>query len=286
MVEFDSTRVKGPVWVADADFYGARSDRHGFDATVLNTESLLWKNVTLQNDASLNLSGAQLSFLLDEEKSWPKPGKLNITGLRYQGFGLDSPSDVPSRLRWVRLNAILNPQPYDQLAKYYRSTGANAYADAVLMARDDVLYSNGDIAHRIWGNFLKITIGYGHQPLRAITWSLVVVLMGWAVVSIGKRAGVMRPTWPETVPPSQTIPEYEHLHPLLYSFDVFLPFVNFHQEHYWWPSSERSGECRILGQKIRISGSILRYYLWLQIVAGWLLSAIFLAGVTGLIRND
>ena len=106
------------------------------------------------------------------------------------------------------------------------------------------------------------------------------------MVAVGKRAGVMRRTWPETVPPSQTNSEYEHLHPLLYSFDVFLPFVNFHQEHYWWPSIERSGECRIFGQKIRISGSMLRYYLWAQITAGWLLSAIFLAGVTGLIRND
>jgi hypothetical protein len=33
-------------------------------------------------------------------------------------------------------------------------------------------------------------------------------------------------------------------------------------------------------------GSFLRYYLWMQIIAGWLLSAIFVAGVTGLMRND
>jgi hypothetical protein len=32
------------------------------------------------------------------------------------------------------------------------------------------------------------------------------------------------------------------------------------------------------------SQSIVLYYLWLQIIAGWLLSAIFIAGVTGLIR--
>jgi hypothetical protein len=42
------------------------------------------------------------------------------------------------------------------------------------------------------------------------------------------------------------------------SLDVFLPFVNLHQEQ----------------------------HLWAQIIAGWLLSAIFLAAVTGLIRND
>jgi hypothetical protein len=40
------------------------------------------------------------------------------------------------------------------------------------------------------------------------------------------------------------------------------------------------------GRKVTISGRFLRHYLWLQIMAGWLLSGIFIAGVTGLIRND
>jgi hypothetical protein len=30
----------------------------------------------------------------------------------------------------------------------------------------------------------------------------------------------------------------------------------------------------------------MRYFLWYQIVAGWILSSILLAGVTGLIRHD
>ena len=39
-------------------------------------------------------------------------------------------------------------------------------------------------------------------------------------------------------------------------------------------------------RKFRLAGGTVRIYLWLQIIAGWLLSAIFIAGVTGLIRND
>jgi hypothetical protein len=103
-------------------------------------------------------------------------------------------------------------------------------------------------------------------------------------VLIGKRAGVMRLTWPEnSLPPSGN--QTHGLHPLLYSLDVFLPFVNLHQEHYWWPDEALKGECVIAGRHIEIRGSTLRAYLWLQIIAGWLLSAIFVAGVTGLIRN-
>ncbi len=95
----------------------------------------------------------------------------------------------------------------------------------------------------------------------------------------------MRPTYPENRPPTSSEP-YEELHPFLYSLDVFLPFVNLHQEHYWWPNGQASGHSFVLGRSVRVSGRLLRHYLWLQIVAGWLLSAIFLAGVTGLFKND
>jgi hypothetical protein len=118
-----------------------------------------------------------------------------------------------------------------------------------------------------------------------VFWMLGVVAVGWVMVAMWKRAGVMRPMWPET-PPSSTDADYEALHPLLYSLDVFLPFVDLHQEHCWWPKTGASGECSILSHSLRISGSFLRYYLWSQVIAGWLLSAIFLAGVTGLMRSD
>ena len=76
------------------------------------------------------------------------------------------------------------------------------------------------------------------------------------------------------------------LSPLLYSLDVFVPFVNLDQEHYWWPDKAATGEYRIFGWKFPLPGSLLRRYLWLQIIAGWLLSTIFVAGVSGLIRSD
>ena len=42
----------------------------------------------------------------------------------------------------------------------------------------------------------------------------------------------------------------------------------------------------VFGRSFTFSGRLLRHYVWLQILAGSLLSAIFIAGVTGLIRND
>lgn len=65
---------------------------------------------------------------------------------------------------------------------------------------------------------------------------------------------------------------------MLYSLDVFVRFVNLHQENYWWPDETALGVCTIFGQRVLVHGSMRHYYLWLQIVAGWVLSAIFIAG--------
>ena len=182
-------------------------------------------------------------------------------------------------------SAAFHAQPYRQLAKALRESGDEPTAIRVLIASEDERYRQYGWAGALLGGFLKKTIVYGHRPLLTVLWMLGVVAIGWLMVAIGKRSGVMRPTWPESIPAVAEITR-ERLHPLLYSFDVLLPFVNCHQEHYWWPDANRMGECSIFGRRMRFSGSVLRYYFWAQITAGWLLSAIFVAGVTGLIRNE
>jgi hypothetical protein len=178
-----------------------------------------------------------------------------------------------------------HPQPYRQLAKVLRENGDNAGAIEVMVAQEDARFRNSNWLGRAWARFLKITVGYGHEPLRTVLWSLAVIVLGWLMVALGARAGVMRATWPDSPPPAEAA-AYEKLHPLLYSLDVFLPFVNLHQEHYWWPDANAHGDCVVLNRRLKMSGAFLRYYLWTQVIAGWLLSAIFVAGVTGLMRND
>src|SRR5262249_28445984 len=41
---------------------------------------------------------------------------------------------------------------------------------------------------------------------------------------------------------------------------------------------ETSGQCALFGYQLRLNGSLVRYYLWLQVISGWLLSAILVAG--------
>ena len=41
----------------------------------------------------------------------------------------------------------------------------------------------------------------------------------------------------------------------------------------------------LFGRGITVSGGLLRHYLSMRIIAGWLLTGIFIAGLTGLIRD-
>jgi hypothetical protein len=286
LVTLVATHVAGNVWVNSAIFGGKAGEQHGLIATQANiSDVLVMQKLELEHGAILDLSFASARTLADDEQSWPAPGKLSLDGFDYHTIATGSPRDATSRLRWLGLQPGFYPQPYRHLAKVMREAGDDAGAVTVLIAMDDSRLGNSGLFGRIWGGFLKGTIGYGHRPLLTLFWSMLVVLLGWAFAAIGARTGVMRPTWPESVPNSLEA-SYEEFHPLLYSLDVFLPFVDLHQEHYWWPDARASGNFAMFGHGMRVSGRMLRYYLWLQVIAGWLLSAIFVAGVTGLLRND
>jgi len=287
-VDFTGATVRDALVVTNARFLGAPGDGHGFFAQRMRASSLVWQNVELQNGAIVDLRSSQIGVLVDDEKSWPKPGNLLIDGLTYEGFGAGSPTDVHWRLNWIGWQPPaaggFQPQPYLQLAKVYKRARFDREAIEVLVAEQDARYGRYGWVGEFLGGFLKYTIGYGHRPLLTVVWALAIIVVGWAVVRTAARANLMRPTYPENTPAGAER-RYEPLHPMLYSIDVFFPFVNLHQEHYWWPDSEAAGEWRIFGRSVRF-GSLIRYYLWFQIGAGWLLSAIFLAGVTGLIRAD
>ena len=283
-VEVEGSQVGGLFMLTGGKFEGRATERHGLFASGLQVNGpFLWQSVVLENGATLDLSGASVLAMDDDEQSWPQPGKLLIDGLTYKTFGLVN--KARSRLLWLALQPEFHPQPYRQLARVLRANGDDAGAVSVLIAEQDARYQNSFLLRRIWAAFLKTTVGYGHEPLLTIMWASMVVLLGWLMVTIGSRAGVIRRTWPESIPISEGVSSYERLHPLLYSLDVFLPFVNLHQERYWWPDADAAGEIVLFDRKVRFSGRMLRCYLWFQIISGWLLSAIFIAGVTGLIRT-
>lgn len=225
-LRFRATRTSG-VLVWDAVLSGSAGTPHGFFGPAMSASVVFfWINVTLEKGSQLNLSGASVGSLVDDERSWPAPGNLLIDGLTYSGFGLGlAPVDADTRLRWIALQPQYHPQPYRQLAKVLREMGDEKGAVKVMVAEGDARYRQMGFPGRLLGTFLKYTIGYGHRPLLALWWSLGVVLIGTAMVSIGSRAGVMARSFPEHRPTDET-KSHEKLQPLLYSLDTFLPSIS------------------------------------------------------------
>jgi hypothetical protein len=76
--------------------------------------------------------------------------------------------------------------------------------------------------------------------------------------------------------------DFPHLNPTVYSLDTFFPFVNLHQEPHWIPDAER-GDPALLGKP---TGWWARLYLWIHILPGWIITAVFAASLTGLVKKD
>ena len=69
-------------------------------------------------------------------------------------------------------------------------------------------------------------------------------------------------------------PYYKEFSPVVYSLDNFLPIINLGEKDHWMPNPHEGG-----------LGGFLRVYLWIHIALGWLLTTLFVAGLTPIVRS-
>jgi len=190
--------------------------------------------------AELDLREASVSSLWDNEDSWPDPGNLYIDGFVY-GRIADGPRDAKTRLKWVGLQHEFTTQPYLQLAKVLREAGDDDGAQQVLIAMEDRRWETKE--DRRWTDPLvrwplKLTVGYGYDPLRAFWEVLGLSLLGWIIYRRSYLAGNMVPTDKDayTAFHSNGLPNsYVRFSPLLYSVENSLPLVKLGQADKWQP---------------------------------------------------
>jgi hypothetical protein len=190
-------------------------------------------------------------------------------------------------------------QPYTQLASVYQAIGQDEQANQVLVARAERL---GELArplsaHGIWYRYVGKLIGYGYEPFRAVKISLAIVVLGALVFGIGNRRNLMAETKLAEHVLSQEgearliSPTYPRFNPLVYSVEVFLPFVDLQQICYWLPGENTSGPGRSRNCLLHLGtwslkwSALLRVYLWFQTLAGWILCTLLAAAVTGIVKS-
>jgi hypothetical protein len=236
--------------------------------------------------------------MADDEASWPGHGNLDLRGFIYESIA--GPTDAASRLRWIarqyprnRRRGDYHPQPYEQLAAVLRRAGHVAESKKVLMAKEKDLRKYGDLGllARVWNWILWTTIGYGYRVRRALGWAAGVVLLGVLFFWLGQGAGLLSPTFspPDNAPATSEARLDETFCPWVYSLDTFLPIVDLYQESRWLPNDRGSDILTTLcpDRCIGLTWSHLLWaWFWIEILAGWILTTLTLAGLTGLIRRD
>jgi hypothetical protein len=250
------------------------------------------------SDGIIDLRGAATGSLWDDKSCWPREGSLFLDGFVYERFRTSDPGDteitVPTdgktRLEWLRLDTgTRGTQPYKQLARVLRDRGDTDGARLVLEALEEKLARTNDLIPRYWRGFplhwlrfpaywLKRMIGFGYRPGRAI-WALIFL---WLVGSIcywrGDQARMMIPTDKDAaesfVSRRKLPPHYSNFSAPIYSLENTFPLVKLGQADKWQPDPANG------------KSSPLQRIVWFQNIAGWFLTTLFLAAVSGLVQQD
>jgi hypothetical protein len=292
MVDFRFAKVGHSLSFNDVRFDG--KGQNGLNAERAQVAGMIyWVNIRHTPLTILDLSDAHAEGFGDDTESWPAPGNLNLDGFEY-GAIVNGPTDAEARLRWLGLQPPgYKPQPYEELAKVLVADGDDSGATQVLIAQRIAQRRFGSLSRvdRLWNLLLEATIGYGYRPLRAVWWMMGFVGFGTVLFATGYRMKVVTPTEAQAydifVETGSAPAHYPEFNALAFSVEHFWPFVDLHQGLYWRPNPRVCDEDHVGHDHLHaqvIPARLMRWYLWVHILAGWTLTPLLLAGLSGLIR--
>ena len=213
-------------------------------------------------DGSIDLTAARAGGWYDDRRTWP--AALTLEGFVYDT--IDAPDVTPKqRLGWLRLDPDgYVPQPYEQLASVYRRAGNDQAARTVAIAKQQARRAQARrwwvrAPSRAWSFVLRWTIGYGYQPALALPYLAALFVTGWVVFDHA---------YPTALRPAKSGPGQPGFNPARYTLDLLLPVANLHQRDNFVPYG---------------------YAAWWAFgltLAGWLLAAVVVAGLTGVFKRD
>ncbi|MEJ1997669.1 MAG: hypothetical protein P8X76_05820 [Maritimibacter sp.] len=270
----------------------------------------------------LDLSAAQVARLVDDVDSWDQVEQLLLDGFTYTSLtGSSTFTDAERRLAWLakadKSVSNFRPAPYTQLAKTLSAMGHANEARKVRVALEGKLWEHARDERRVeldgsvgagmrsigadlvngvtwlWQQFLRLLIGYGYKPTRAL-WVLVVLIgalsvtaqKAWDEGDFAPSAGVIlnSDAWAEadSAPnPAEAWGEtpagkdWETFYPLTYAADVVIPIIELGQTAAWAPSTNRGPW-----------GWHLWWARWVFTALGWIVTALGAAAISGIIRRE
>jgi hypothetical protein len=147
----------------------------------------------------LDLTRASVSLLRDSPQDWPDGSLIVLEGFDYRDITTsgDRKNHDAYRLQWLKTGTQwtrgaegqyedvgFTPQPYQQLAAYYRNSGDDNQARRVLhrmySRRTTSLHNWHQPVIKLWNIAQNVFVGYGYAPGLAFAW-----LVAFALVAAG-----------------------------------------------------------------------------------------------------
>ncbi|MFI0452678.1 hypothetical protein [Actinomadura sp. 6N118] len=211
----------------------------------------------------IDLSHARVGRWCDHRATWPEFVRLN--GFIYEHISAPNVT-ARQRLEWLRRqDGGYLPQPYEQLAEVYRRAGDESASRIVAIAKQRARRAQAARwwarwPSQVWSWVLRVTIGYGYRPALVLPYLAVLFAAGWMVFAHAHPDHV-RParTAADTVQPSFSAARY--------TLDLLLPVANLRQREAFVADG---------------------YAAWCAFglsLAGWLLAAVVVAGLTGVFKR-
>jgi hypothetical protein len=252
--------------------------------------SLIWVDVELTPSTIVYLRSARIASLWTDATICPEAGKLHIDGLVYDRIFDDPEAPKLDPIKWLRVQSAgqFRPQPYEQLASVLRAMGREREAKDILVAKNS---RQSDFTKPfswpgLWYNVVGPLIGYGYRPGYAFGWSVLLIVVGAGLFWLGYDAHVIEPTKPGayatyggTPDPAGSARErfsldYPKFNAFVFSLESFTPLLRLDQSSNWAPNAKRG--------KL---GRFLRIYLWCHVIAGWILTSLWVGSITGLVKT-
>ncbi|SDI16045.1 hypothetical protein SAMN05421505_13630 [Sinosporangium album] len=205
---------------------------------------------TASTKGEITLGYSRIGVLLDHPTGYA--GKVHLNGTTYDSLRGDW--TVAQRLDWVSRDPDgYRPQPYEQLATWYRRIGHEPDARRVMLAKQREHRTTLRPTGRAWGRLLDAIVGYGYRPWQAALWAAVLLTTGTIVFGLE--------------PPTQIDPDHRRtFNSFVYTLDLLVPVSVFEQRAAWDPAGWT------------------RWLAWTLIASDWILATALIAGTARVLR--
>ncbi|MGH8896860.1 MAG: hypothetical protein ACRDZ4_07525 [Egibacteraceae bacterium] len=245
--------------------FGGQDD--AFDGERLRVAgAFVWKPST-RPIGRVNLADARVGELRDGAPSWPQAETAAVLdGFIYDSF--EEAGTAKYRLGWVRRyysGDLYVPQPYEQLAAYFRRAGRDADARTVAIGKEHARRASLSWWRRPCHWLFGLAVGYGYRLWRALIPLVLLVAVGTALFARASIDCLVKPAYhAETcaLVPTTDARELPTFQPVVYALDTVLPIIDLRQQNFWTPEGA------------------YQWWFWLSITGGWTLSTAVAAGLT------